>query len=264
MIITEFNYDIPEWLKPHMRTLCKCGSYIVDDGPVGYDGVMKLTQRWCTNPTCPYHMGKRIEELAKYFKVEMVGEVTALNMAKTYKMKNHLEALKFWFNKKPEVHLYEVGKLAFIYGLRGKCEEVLSGYTSFEQYFNCSNNIPDELWCNKEYLLECSKYFNIKQKALPSGVLNIMVTGSIRNFRSRGQFIETLNDTYSPHFRIHDNKKTVRNTFCLVKEDESTDFEKTGIALANGIPIMNSAEFIALLEQLKGELDYENEDAGVH
>ena len=47
MQLTVLNNDIPSWLKPHMKTMCDCGAGVIcDDGPIGYDGVMKLTQRW--------------------------------------------------------------------------------------------------------------------------------------------------------------------------------------------------------------------------
>ena len=51
-----------------------------------------------------------------------------------------------------------------------------------------------------------------------------------------------------------DNKKTVRDTYCLVKEPNTVDHEKTVIAINNNIPIMTSAKFVQLLQMMKEEL----------
>lgn len=262
MKITYYNEDIPEWLKPHMKIFCDCGGVMADDGPLDYRGVMKLTQRFCLNPRCPYHMGEKIQMLAKYFDVLGVGEETAVSMAKGYKFHNHLEALKLWFPSPPEVYLYEVAELAYIYGVKGKWKDWLAGYTSFEEYFSQAEFIPEVVANNQAYLMECEKYFHVKKEKLATQVLRIMVTGSIRGFSSRKEFLDFLNERYNPYFRVEDNKKTVRDTYCLVKEPESVDYSKTQIAESHNIPIMDSAKFIGILEGMKGVL--ENEDSGIH
>lgn len=262
MKITYYNDDIPDWLKPHMPVFCKCGGVMADDGPVDYRGVMKLTQRFCLNPHCPYHMAEKIQMLAKYFKVDGIGPETARNMIEGYKFRSHLDALKFWFGEPPEVYLYEVGELSYIYGIKSKWKDILAGYRSFEEYFDTVTDIPDVVESNKDYLLECQSYFRLKKDVISQSVLRIMITGSLHGFSSRQEFLGFVNERYKNYFRVEDNKKTIRNTYCLVKEPESVDYSKTAIAVHNGIQIMSSSEFLAILEYLKEEIDSENE--GVH
>lgn len=254
MKITYDNDDIPAWLKPHMKMFCDCGAVMADDGPVGYDGVMKLTQRWCMNERCPYHMAEKVEALAKYFRIEGVGNKTALDMIKSYKFRNHLQALPIWFQTAPEVHLYEVGKLAYIYGVDSGWKEWLAGYTSFAEYFSVCSDIPHTVWQHKDYLFECERYFRVKRERLSQQVLRIMLTGSIHGYNSRSEFLQAINEEYGKYFRIEDNKKTVRDTYCLVKEPNTVDHEKTVIAINNNIPIMTSAKFVRLLQMMKEEL----------
>lgn len=254
MKITYDNPDIPEWLKPHMKMFCECGGVIADDGPVDYKGRMKLTQRWCMNPNCPYHMAKRIQMLAERMGVVGVGIKTAQDMAIGYRFTNHLQALRFWFPVKPSVYLYEVAEMSYIYGVSSEWKDLLAGYTSFVEFY-AENPWPalDAAIQYKSYLLECEKYFDVKQERITNRVLYVMLTGSIHGFNSRREFLDAINERYKGIFRVEDNKKTVRGTYCLVKEPGSVDYSKTQIAMANNIPIMDSAHFVALLERLKGE-----------
>lgn len=237
---------------------------MVDSGPVGYDGVMKLTQRWCINPTCPYHMRKRVEMLAKYFGVVGVGPETALDMVKGHKFRNHLEALQYWFPVPPEVYLYEVAELSYIYGVDSGWKELLAGYSSFEDYFDEAGFIPAYALENEAYLKECQKFFRIRKDKIATDVLKVMITGSINGFSSKDAFLDAINAKYKDYFRVVNNKKTIRGTYCLIKEPGSVDYSKTQIALDHDIPIMSSSKFLNILEGLKGEFENENNNGGVH
>lgn len=256
MILTAVNKDIPDWLRPYMKEFCDCGLPIADDGPIDAYGKMKLTQRWCMNLECPYHMANKIVMLAERFGVTGVGIKTAQDMAIGFKFKNHLEALRFWFPEKPKVYLYEVGEMAYIYGVKSIWKDLLGGYTSFEQFFAenpyCS---VDEVRNNKDYLIKCEQFFDVKKETITNNVIRIMITGSIKGFSNRQDFLWAINDRYKDWFRVEDNKKTVRDTVCLVKEPGSVDYSKTQIAMNNNIPIMDSSEFIDMLESVKGELE---------
>lgn len=252
---TALNNDIPQWLKPHMKLYCECGNPIVDDGPVDYRGVMKLTQRKCADPLCPYHMAEKMNLLAKRLDIKGIGSATCLDIIKQYNIKNHLEVLKMWFTEKLKVDLYEVGEMSYIYGIDSKWKELLAGYTSFEEFFENAYNIPEIVLNNKELLIHNQKYFNIKNKPMTRSVIRVMITGSIKGFSSRGEFLDTLNKHYEGKFRIEDNKKTVRGTLCLIKEPESVDYTKSDIAIKNGIPIVSSADFMKLLEEVVEDVD---------
>ena len=259
MQVTAVNTDIPEWLHPHMKYFCDCGGVFCDDGPIDEKGVMKLTQRWCSNPYCPHHMAEKVDALAKYFGVEGVGPKTAYDDIRMYKMRNHLEVLKMWFREKPSVYLYQAAELSYLYGVDSKWKEWLGAYNSYESYLADTRYVPDIITDNLEYLKECASYFDIKKSTLNKTVIKIMLTGSMSGFTSRKNFLDALNEEYKDYFRIEDNKKTVRDTICLVKEPTTTDHGKTQIALANRIPIVTSLEFISILENMKGEM--QNADA---
>lgn len=254
MQLTVLNNDIPDWLKPHMKLMCDCGAgAICDDGPIGYDGIMKLTQRWCSNPLCPYHMAEKVNELAKHFNILGVGSKTALEDIRMYKFKSHLDALKFWFAEPPEVYLYEAAELSYIYGVDSKWKEWLGGYTSLDDYFANERNIPDIVRSNEGYLRECISYFRIKNEALSNRVIKVMMTGSMHGYSNRQEFLDAINELYKGVLRVEDNKKTVRGTICLIKEEDAVDYSKTGIAVANDIPIVTSKEFLAVLRNIGGE-----------
>lgn len=261
MKITYYNEDIPDWLKPHMKIFCECGAPMCDDGPVDAYGKMALTQRWCMNPQCPYHMAQKVVMLADYFEVEGVGEKTAQDMVLGYKFHTHLQALPYWFQEKPTVYLYEVAQLSYIYGVSKDWKDWLASYRSFEEYFEREPIIPWVALNNKEYLLECEKYFNIKKDVINANVVKVMITGSIHGFNSRSDFLEAVNQEFKDYFRVEDNKKTVRDTVCLIKEPESVDYSKTAIAQENNIPILNSKEFFGYLSSLREEL--KNEANGI-
>lgn len=258
MEVTAVNENIPDWLHPHMKYFCDCGGVFCDDGPYDYNGVMKLTQRWCSNPYCPHHMAEKVDALAKYFKVDCVGPKTAYYDILTHKMKNHLEILGIWFREKPEVYLYQAAELSYVYGVNSKWKEWLGGYNSYDSYLSNERYIPDVILDNIDYLRECTKYFKIKSATLNKTVIKIMITGSVHGFNSRGDFLDALNTEYKDYFRVEDNKRTVRDTICLVKEQESVDYSKTQIALNNNIPIVSSLEFISILENMKGEMQNAN------
>ncbi|MCM1440598.1 MAG: hypothetical protein NC131_15585 [Roseburia sp.] len=256
MKITALNEDIPSWLKPHMKKFCECGvGVFVDDGPIGYDGVMKLTQRWCSNPKCPYHMAEKVNMLAKYFGIDGVGAKTALQDILMYKFTSHLDALKFWYAEPPEVYLYQAAELSYIYGVDSKWKDWFGKYSTIDDYLQNTTYVPEVVLDNLEYLRECISYFRIKKEGLSGVVIKVMLTGSMHGYSSRSEFLAAINAHYKGVLRVEDNKKTVRDTVCLVKEPDSVDYSKTQIALDHNIPIVSSEEFLAILESLGGEKD---------
>lgn len=256
MQLTALNEDIPDWLKPHMKQVCECGAgAMCDDGPIDGNGVMKLTQRWCSNPKCPYHMAEKVNELAKYFGVVGIGTKTALADIQLYKFNSHLEALKFWFAEPPEVYLYEAAELSYIYGVESKWKDWLGPYSSLDEYLATAQFIPVVVMQNIEYLRECISYFRIKQDALSSNVIKVMITGSMHGYSSRIDFLNSINEVYKGVLRVEDNKKTIRDTVCLIKEVDAVDHSKTQIAIDNNIPIVTSQEFLAILGNIGGVQD---------
>lgn len=259
MQITAENPDIPDWLKPHMKMFCECGGVICDDGPYDAHGVMMLTQRWCSNPECMFHLARKADELAKYFHIDGFGPKTAQKDIVGYGIKNHLEFLRFWFSEPPEVYLYQAAELSYVYGVDSKWKEWLAPYTSYEEYIAVTDDVPYVILSNLDYLMECAKYFRIKKTPLSNVVIKVMITGSMLGFPSREAFLNGINEEFKDYFRVEDNKRTVRGTVCLVKEPNSVDYSKTQIAVNNNIPIVSSKEFIGILSDLRETMRNENE-----
>lgn len=255
MKFTIDNTDIPDWLKPHIPTMCKCGlGVMIDDGPVGADGIMKLTQRWCSNPECKYHMAEKVQMLAKRFGIDGVGPETARYEVTHYMYRTHLDALRVWFQEKPSVFLYEAAEMSYIYGVDSKWKEWLVGYNSLDEFYRESKNIPDVMLMHRDYLYQCMDYFNIKKSEESRAVLKVMLSGSMHGYSSRDAFLSAINSEFKDYFCVLDNKKTVRDTVALIIEKDSVDYSKSDIAKRHSIPTFTSQEFIAFLNQIKEEM----------
>lgn len=255
MEMTSANPFIPEWLRSNINTECPyCGGPIVDDGPIGNNGVMLLTQRFCANSLCPGHMAHKIDILAKKFGVKGFGPETALSLCKSYKFRNHLEVLKIWFpDKKPLVHLWEVGDMAMLYGYSGSWRDLLLGYKDFTDFFENSTEIPPLIQANKNYLLYCQSYFDLK-KPLSKNVIYVMMTGSIQGYSNRAKFIAAINDTFGSYVQVIDVGKRARNVHFLIKEEGSVDHSKSDLAMRNGIQIITPKDFLKVIASIVKEM----------
>lgn len=251
MRLTVNNTSMPKWLFDNINKYCPhCGAHLCDDGPTDDNGIMLLTQRYCINPRCPGHMAHKMNILAKRFNVKNFGPETALSLCKMNNYQNHLEILKKWFpNEKPKVHLWEVGEMAMIYGYAGGWKEIVLGRKSFQDYFDNTPMIPSAIHVNKEYLMYCEKFFDVKPP-LSKNVINIMMTGSIQGFTNRAMFVEAVNTTFGKYVQVVDVGKRVRGVSYLVKETGTVDHSKSDLARANGIPIVTPTEFLVKIAEI--------------
>lgn len=248
--LTKYNENIPDWLNPYINKECpSCGAPLVDDGPEE-NGVIKLTQRWCPNNYCPAHMSHKIVALANYLNIPNIGPATAEAMVRLRGLKSHLEAIPHMTDGvKPEVYLWEVGIMAQLYGIANKWKELLLGYETFEDYFDKEPCVPYGVMVNKEYLIYAEKFFTLK-KPLSKSVIKIMISGSIQGFSNKNDFVPWLNERLGQYIQVMDIGKRQNDVDYLVKEPFTADHSKTGIAIANGIPIVSSAEFVTILTNM--------------
>lgn len=247
MRLTVNNTDIPDWLKPEMKMFCECGAHLADDGPIGDDGVMQLTQRWCINPRCPIHMAQKIVKLADMFHIVGVGPATARSLISEHRLQHHLEVLPHWFKTKPVVELREAAEMAMLPGIDSAWQTMLSGMYSFTDYFNRGTGISEYVQSNEEYLKYCESFFTIKEPLLGS-VLGVMLTGHFDKFPNRKLFIQAVNETYGNVVQIVDVHNAITKARCLIKEKEALDGRKASDAMNYGLPILTPDEFVAYLE----------------
>lgn len=243
MTLTINNKEMPRWLYDNINHTCPyCSFSLVDDGPNG-----QYTQRWCSNPACPGHLSNRMVILAKRLGVKGVGFHTALTFVQQHHLNNHLQILPIWFPSfKPTVDLWEVGDLAMVYGFSGSWKELTLGKSSFQDFFETASDIPTILMQNRNYLLYCEGFFNVKP-ALSAKVVYIMMTGSIQGYSNRGDFIRALNSYYGSYIQVIDVGKRVRGVSFLIKEDYTVDHSKSDLARRNNIPIVTPRQFVAYI-----------------
>lgn len=247
MILTMYRNDLPDWAKSKIKTTCSyCGSFIADNSDTGV-----TTARWCVNPICPGHMMHRMKFVADFFHVKNFGPESALSYIRMNKCTNHLEILKEWYTEeKPLVSLSDVAVLACIEGYGAtQANQELNVYSSFEEYFSVPMRVNQVLRDKKDYLIECSKYFNIKP-ALASRKMLVMGTGSFHNFTNRDEFFKLVNDAYGQYVQVIQTGKRKGGVSYLIKEADAVDHSKSQIARENGIPIVTPKEFIAIIASM--------------
>lgn len=247
MQFTEFNSDIPSWVKEHMLLKCNyCGSYIVDNGNENPDH--EITARRCANPNCPGHMQYKVAYLAKHFGIDGIGPATALDMIKTYSFKSHLDAIPIWFTKsKPVERLGTIADLACIEGYgTTKATRDLNCFQSFTDYFNSGREIDKVLWSNREHLKSAESHFTIAPP-LARNKINVMMTGSFNGFSNRKDYLTEINNIFGEAVQVVDVGKRKTGVQYLIREHNAVDRSKTALARELGIPIVTPQEFIDIL-----------------
>ena len=235
---------LPVWLANELPSKCQCGWDIVDND--------NLTARHCRNPICPYHMGVRIEKLAKALNIVGVGEKTALNIALTHKFYTHLQAIPHLTSEKPTVRLEDLPKLIQIDGVDKVFEPYLKGKCDLEEAIA---SMPPDIAAYAPYLRDGARYVNIQQSETRAGELvNVMITGELKGWSSRGSFLDYLNQRFGQYIQFRDCGVRKTNVFCLIKEHDTPMHSKTQIALSRGILIVTPAELLAqLINKFEGD-----------
>ena len=244
MRISEFSPIYPKWAFDNMMLHCKyCGSYILDNSDTG-----KVTARWCANPKCPGHMMHRCKVLVDFFGVKGIGPETCLNLITGNNWTSHFDIIPFILkDKKPRLSLSEIATLACIEGYGAtQAQKELDCFASFEDYFNSKGTKNELLLNNKDMLIDCQKYFEIKPPRSSTKLL-VMGTGSFNGYSSREQYFNMLNDIFGQYVNIIQSGKRKTGICFLIKEPNAVDHSKSQIARENNIPIVTPDEFIALL-----------------
>lgn len=247
MNISMYRSDLPDWVKDNMQMTCSyCGALIADNSDTGV-----TTARWCVNPRCPGHMQHKIKYVADFFHVKNFGPKAALSYIRNHKCTNHLEILKEWYTgEKPLVTLAEVAELACIEGYGStQATQELNVYISFEDYFSEPRRVNPILAPHKDFLIECSKYFNLKPPLAARKML-VMGTGSFHNYNNREEFFSTINDAYGQYVQVIQTGKRKTGVSYLIKELDAVDHAKSQIAKECGIPIVTPSQFVAIIASM--------------
>lgn len=247
MQLTLYRKDLPDWAMEAIKTLCPyCGSFIADNGDTGV-----TTARWCVNDKCPGHMKYKMKAVADYLHVKNFGPETALSYITKNKCNNHLEILNEWYpEEKPLVPLSDVAVLACIEGYgETQAKQELNSYGSFTAYFNDLLRVNPLLRPHLEYLLECEKFFNIKQP-MSSRRMLVMGTGSFHNYDNRDEFFSLINDAFGQVIQVIQTGKRKTGVSYLIKENDAVDHSKSQLAKECGIPIVTPAEFFAIMQSM--------------
>lgn len=245
MKISMYRTDLPDWVKNNMQMTCSyCNSFLCDNSDTGV-----TTARWCSNPKCPGHMAHKMKFVSDFFHVKNFGPQTALSYIRQHKCDNHLEILKEWFKEeKPLVSLSDIAVLACIEGYgETQARNNLNAFSSFTTYFANVTSPNDILVKNKEYLLKCESYFNVKAPLSVNKML-VMGTGSFHGFNNRDEYFAQLNDAFGQFIQIIQTGKRKTGVSYLIKEKDAVDHSKSQIAREQGIPVLTPAEFFDLLQ----------------
>lgn len=240
MRMTKFREaELPSWVWANIMKKCiHCNWPILENDT--------MTARWCSNPRCPEHMAHKIVEICKFLSVKGIGPKNARKWIDNKNLQSHFEIIPYLTEVKPLASLAEIAELACIEGY-GKIqgENELSHLFSFEEYFS-GTNINPLLAPYKDMLCESQKYFTVK-KPLSKRKIYVMGTGSFHGFRSRDEYFNMLNDRLGQFIHVIQTGKRKTGVSYLIKEKDAIDHSKSTTALENGIPIVTSAEFIAIL-----------------
>jgi len=221
--------EIPEWLQAKVNVACPyCGHPLINN--------QLLTDRYCSNPSCPEHLAQKVVALAKYFNIPNIGAATARELVRVYKLSFHTQIIPYWFKEPPTMQLHEIGEICMIKGCQKKWREYCDGHDTMLQVLQ-DPRTPAAIKKQGVLLVYTEGLCNVKPR-LQGKRLNVMLSGSFDNYKSRADFITDMNNKYGDVVQLVDIGKRKTDVAFLVKEEHATDHEKSAIALASGIPII--------------------------
>lgn len=238
---------IPMWLEEHILSECPyCGAPITNNE--------SLTDRYCSNPQCPEHMAHKIDVLAKRFGRKGFGVATARSYIRQMRFSSHLDILRIWFPDRLELELHEIGEICLIKGHQKKWRSYCDGYNNMLELVS-SRTLPADVQSQSRLLLQAAVLCKVKP-SLQGMKINIMMSGSFSGYRSRKDFVTEMNNKYGAHVQLVDVGKRKTGVDFLVKEDYTTDHEKSAIARSAGICIITPHD---MEEKLKAFSTYISE-----
>lgn len=249
--------NLPKWLTSNLNSECKCGGRMENY----YNDVHQITNRRCNNPKCPYMLAQRIVTACDIFGVDGIGPEKAYAMIKDKNLQSVYEALPVIFGKTPEIPLGTFLRLAFVPGFASKWDSVADGFDSLEGCLqNYSGQFKSVLLEHAAEFREGLKYVSIlapeKQEYECVYKCLVMISGAIRGFKERNNFIAAINKACKGLVQISvaEGKRKTGVT-ALIQEADSPNRGKAECALENDIPIMTPDEFKKfIMNKLNGRI----------
>lgn len=248
---------MPIWLKANLSATCStCGA----EKENFYNARMECTNRRCSNPKCPKVLAQRIADMCEFLKVPGIREGKGLQLVQNYDLQSHFEAIPHIFSEKPKMSLASFMRIAFIPGIDSKWEDVCGSCTSVDElYEKCGDKYKPIIATyiselrKGETFVEITRVRGLKYEPLIWG--NVMLSGNIRGFNPREQFVAAVNVASQGLISLKVVGKRKTDVMCLIQEADEPHRGKYECAIQNGIPIMTPTEFQTFIaKQLSDKL----------
>lgn len=239
------DFNMPDWLKQYLNEKCEmCGA----DKENFYNEKGECTNRRCSNNKCPGTLAHRIADMCEFLKIGGIKEGKGLQMVKEHSMSSHYEAIPYIFSKKPEISLSEFMRISFIPGIDSQWETICGDSTSIDELINrCDSKYKYLIQLHRKELdygiqfVEIKKIKKPKYRTLIFG--NVMISGNIRGYTVREDFIRDLNCAAQGLLNLRVVGKRKTDVMCLIQEADEPYRGKAECALENNIPILTPEEF---------------------
>lgn len=240
---------LPKWLTDNLASRCECGSemenYYNDNG--------EITSRRCSNENCPFRMAQKIVGMCELLDLKGIGEKTAYKMIQQYKLKSHLDAIKYITDKKISINLYTFLRLLFVKGISTGWASIAEKYSTIEEMLEkYSGKYAGELRVRKDEILRAAGLFEWEAKKEfeydPIIRGTVMISGNLRGWNNRNSFIAALNYGSKGLIQLgvaESKRKT--GIMALIQEADTPNRGKAECALECGIPIMTPADFQSMI-----------------
>lgn len=217
-----------------------------------YDGLpilrdINLKDARCANIACFGHIRMRAVRMFSKLGVKNLGMATCGDMLQRYGCTYHFELIPVVFDDPPLLHLWEVADIADIPGYSDKLQDILAGYSSFEEFF--ADNPKSSLVIYKDYLIDCAKQFKVRP-ALAKKYITVMITGNIPGYSNRESFIKQCNDILGEFIRVKLARSAILSADYLITVNPHSSSVKADKARASGTPIVTPGMFISELRRI--------------
>lgn len=268
MILTMEDTALPQWVRDSIMMKCQCcGSPIASNHDAG-----PLTERWCSNPRCPEHMGYRLAYIAKYYNIKGFGPAAGKQYFSINQPDSVCQIVSTWFDTPPTESLSVIANLACIkdFGVTTG-QKFLDKYSSFTEYFEKCPNVDPLLLQHRDELFTAEKYFNVR-KPFTGENIYVMATGVIHGYSNRDMFFQDINELVGEKVHVIQTGARKTGVTCLIKEEDAVDHRKSRIAKECNIPIYTSKQFLEFIftvyKELGGDMEHirrraENANSGV-
>lgn len=254
---------MPTWLKSSLPKKCPyCGSSMMNY----YNEDLRCTNRKCSNDTCYGFVAAKADFARKIIGIKGVGFAGCLKEATLIKATSPFQLFKLW-EIKPTITLEQFLRMHCFEGIDSEWERItktLNVYTLDELYENYGGKWRGLLESNKEMLYSNLEYIALKPRPVmlveqgPSKVFNVMITGTPNGYRTKEEFIDTLNVACKGRIVIlHQKTKRQSGVDFLIREPGSATRGKVEAAKRGGIPIVTSEQFIDYLVAYMTKLNVE-------